>query len=123
MRAGVHITHCCRRHGCKYGDRRCPVAAGTRRQSDPCEECGSDPVPFALWKGNRLCLPRWRAVVSKGQGRRKWRWSLYSLPKGWKPGQPGELHSMGQLRSREDARRLAEQVLDLADPGWQNQEE
>lgn len=22
---GVHITHCCSVHGCKYGDRDCPV--------------------------------------------------------------------------------------------------
>lgn len=25
---GVHITHCCFEHGCKYGDNECPVELG-----------------------------------------------------------------------------------------------
>lgn len=25
---GVHISHCCILHGCKYGDRDCPVKLG-----------------------------------------------------------------------------------------------
>jgi hypothetical protein len=36
---GVHITHCCREHGCKYGDAACPVAQGTAKQAYPCEFC------------------------------------------------------------------------------------
>lgn len=38
--AGVHVTHCCLDHGCKYGDdASCPVANGTMVQRYPCEEC------------------------------------------------------------------------------------
>lgn len=39
-RAAVHATHCCTRHGCKYGDASCPVVRGTARQEYPCEYCG-----------------------------------------------------------------------------------
>lgn len=35
---GVHNTHCCRDHGCKYSDPRCPVAYGDA-PGIPCEEC------------------------------------------------------------------------------------
>jgi hypothetical protein len=36
----VHTEHCCRIHGCKYGDEeRCPVEKGTKQQSGPCERC------------------------------------------------------------------------------------
>ncbi len=38
---GVHATHCCAAHGCKYGkDDDCPVVAGRVSQEYPCEECG-----------------------------------------------------------------------------------
>lgn len=36
---GVHVTHCCVHHGCKYGDDDCPVYLGDERQEFPCEEC------------------------------------------------------------------------------------
>jgi hypothetical protein len=36
---GVHAAHCCRQHGCKYGDAGCPVARGTVKQDYPCEFC------------------------------------------------------------------------------------
>ena len=39
MSVGVHVTHCCLRHGCKYGDEDCPVAAGTHEQMYKCESC------------------------------------------------------------------------------------
>lgn len=35
----VHTEHCCKMHGCKYGDERCPVVDGTQKQSYPCESC------------------------------------------------------------------------------------
>lgn len=35
----VHTEHCCREHGCKYGDADCPVATGAQPQSGPCEDC------------------------------------------------------------------------------------
>lgn len=35
----VHTEHCCATHGCKYGDRDCPVENGRKKQSHPCESC------------------------------------------------------------------------------------
>ena len=37
---GVHIGHCCSKHGCKYSDHDCPVVNGKVKQSGSCEECG-----------------------------------------------------------------------------------
>lgn len=37
----VHIDHCCARHGCKYGDKDCPVENGYVNQRYDCECCGS----------------------------------------------------------------------------------
>lgn len=37
----VHTEHCCRIHGCKYGDDDCPVWLGYKSQSYPCESCGT----------------------------------------------------------------------------------
>jgi len=36
---GVHITHCCLEHGCKYGHIDCPVATGLVKQKYLCEDC------------------------------------------------------------------------------------
>lgn len=36
---GVHTSHCCRLHGCKYGDSTCPVHLGKLEQEGPCETC------------------------------------------------------------------------------------
>lgn len=41
---GVHASHCCQRHGCKYGfypheDAACPVVAGDVAQKYLCERC------------------------------------------------------------------------------------
>ena len=35
----VHQTHCCKEHGCKYGDVDCQVVEGKVKQLYPCEEC------------------------------------------------------------------------------------
>jgi hypothetical protein len=43
-RYGVHQTHCCIKHGCKYGDEDCPVASGEIKQDYVCEWCGEDGV-------------------------------------------------------------------------------
>lgn len=38
----VHTEHCCKDHGCKYGeDDQCSVMQG-RKQSYPCEQCSQD---------------------------------------------------------------------------------
>lgn len=38
-RWGVHNTHCCNDHGCKYGDIDCPVTLGLSKQVYKCEDC------------------------------------------------------------------------------------
>ena len=39
---GVHRTHCCSKHGCKYGDADCPVAIELIKQDYDCESCSWD---------------------------------------------------------------------------------
>ena len=36
---GVHASHCCKWHGCKYGDEDCPVVLGQVEQLYTCEYC------------------------------------------------------------------------------------
>ena len=36
---GVHIAHCCKWHGCKYGDPDCPVVSGEVEQEALCWRC------------------------------------------------------------------------------------
>lgn len=36
---GAHITHCCIIHGCKYGDKDCPVVNAEYQQEFLCELC------------------------------------------------------------------------------------
>jgi hypothetical protein len=47
---GVHESHCCPKHGCKYGDNDCPVVLGlTDKHSNHCETCEweyEDPDPL-----------------------------------------------------------------------------
>lgn len=35
----VHTEHCCKVHGCKYGDAECSVVTRQKRQSFACEDC------------------------------------------------------------------------------------
>jgi hypothetical protein len=39
---GVHMGHCCTRHGCKYLEDDCPVVAFTATQNYPCESCSEE---------------------------------------------------------------------------------
>ena len=39
---GVHAAHCCKWHGCKYGDPDCPVVNGEVEQEYLCEYCYED---------------------------------------------------------------------------------
>jgi len=36
---GVHASHCCQYHGCKYGDDDCPVSDLRVDQEQECETC------------------------------------------------------------------------------------
>ena len=38
---GVHAAHCCKWHGCKYGDPDCQVATGEVEQEYLCEDCST----------------------------------------------------------------------------------
>ena len=38
---GVCVTHCCKRHGCKYGKETCVVEKGEYAQFYACEYCVS----------------------------------------------------------------------------------
>lgn len=56
---GVHATHCCTVHGCKYGSSDCPVKAGAVKQEYPCEQCTEEkPAYVALitWDGETSVL-------------------------------------------------------------------
>ena len=41
-RWGVHRTHCCVDHGCKYNYKDCPVELGLLKQDYPCEMCNDE---------------------------------------------------------------------------------
>ncbi|WCK57491.1 hypothetical protein PP175_25840 (plasmid) [Aneurinibacillus sp. Ricciae_BoGa-3] len=41
---GVHERHCCVRHGCKYGDKDCPVINELTKQDNICEECSDEGI-------------------------------------------------------------------------------
>ena len=45
---GVHETHCCVKHGCKYWEEKCPVANGLAKQKYDCQ-IGSEM--------NEICAP------------------------------------------------------------------
>lgn len=36
---GVHVNHCCKKHGCKYGYEKCPVVIGLVEQKTACIDC------------------------------------------------------------------------------------
>lgn len=38
----THTEHCCRKHGCKYGDEDCSVEMKIVEQSFPCEYCSEE---------------------------------------------------------------------------------
>ena len=44
MSDGVHKSHCCILHGCKYGDCNCPVVKGDIRQDYICENCDMEGI-------------------------------------------------------------------------------
>lgn len=50
--SGVHVGHCCSKHGCKYGDDDCAVVVGTHEQAYACESC--EPVWFLKEEIERL---------------------------------------------------------------------
>lgn len=41
---GVHESHCCVLHGCKYSNDDCPVETRLTKQDDLCEDCETDGI-------------------------------------------------------------------------------
>lgn len=66
-RAGVHGIHCCKRHGCKYGERDCPVRFGDTAQMYPCEMCEFDNGDRSYWV-TRLREEGWVVIPPMGEG-------------------------------------------------------
>lgn len=44
LKWGVHETHCCVLHGCKYGEEDCPVVLKQTKQRYTCESCGYEGI-------------------------------------------------------------------------------
>jgi hypothetical protein len=42
----VHTEHCCKEHGCKYGNTDCTVEFGGLKQSCPCEMCNEENMNY-----------------------------------------------------------------------------
>ena len=61
-RWGVHESHCCPKHGCKYGDEECPVVLGlTQKHNEHCEMCEDEKEnPTILDLVNAYCEARIR---------------------------------------------------------------
>lgn len=38
----VHVLHCCRKHGCRYGEPRCPVVWNNKASSPCCVDCARE---------------------------------------------------------------------------------
>lgn len=47
-RWGTHQSHCCLKHGCKYGDEDCPVVFELIKQDYPCEFCGDEEIENSM---------------------------------------------------------------------------
>lgn len=57
---GVHKEHCCIKHGCKYGNKDCPVVLGEIIQSYLCESCDFDGIESVeqLMKGEEISMKK-----------------------------------------------------------------
>lgn len=60
-RWGVHETHCCIEHGCKYGDKDCPVEMGLIQQRYICESCDFDNLTLPE------ILDKWKEKILKSE--------------------------------------------------------
>lgn len=69
--AGVHASHCCLRHYCKYGYKNCPVTNGRVAQKYRCEYCdyGYEEAGAPRCSANSCDKPgywKWEASVVGG---------------------------------------------------------
>jgi len=65
-------THCCKRHGCKYGKDACSVEAGAEEQEFPCESCTEEShiviASYHHWMGSGLIPDEVRNLVKTKGG-------------------------------------------------------
>jgi len=61
---GVHATHCCKRHGCKYGNENCPVELGLVKQEYGCEQ-GDDFDEDCFLTDREENDKRWKDVIDR----------------------------------------------------------
>lgn len=64
----VHDSHCCKKHGCKYGDNNCPVVYGDE-QGIYCECCESDEHDPAIQLQKKLVTALHEAYAALRRGR------------------------------------------------------
>jgi len=62
---GTHATHCCDRHGCKYGDKKCPVELGTVLQVYPCIDCGEAGADGGFYDAELVWHPTIHDLIRK----------------------------------------------------------
>jgi hypothetical protein len=57
----VHTEHCCKWHGCKYGNKDCTVIKGAA-QSYPCEFCSMD---WQTYLETKALDPEWIEYITR----------------------------------------------------------
>ena len=69
---GVHAGHCCKWHGCKYGDEDCPVVLGQVEQLYTCDFC-DDLLEDEEWHRSAVKqideIKAWKAARNENLGR------------------------------------------------------
>lgn len=65
-KVGVHTSHCCAVHGCKYCDSDCPVELGTHAQEYACEYCTHPDMIRERIKGLEKELAVMEKLVASG---------------------------------------------------------
>lgn len=74
---GVHQTHCCIEHGCKYGDEDCPVTSGEIKQDYICEWCSEDGIKSVnelLSKTKYLSLEEKQEIINQQIRMNEYHW-------------------------------------------------
>lgn len=67
-KSDVHTSHCCEKHGCKYGAKDCPVTTKVSVQEYLCEECESELFEVQLAEPNAEAYARSVAFMDLDEG-------------------------------------------------------
>ena len=65
----IHASHCCKWHGCKYGEKDCPVVKGKVEQLWPCDDCYDEMEEADYYTSVIARLPQMYALCLKAQKR------------------------------------------------------